>query len=70
MTCRVARSYQHFAQMEPVTCSECGSTHMDVRVTSGTLGPHLCPICAQSLSPRVASSVPEPRVPMRHRQVA
>lgn len=70
MTCRVARSYQHFGDMEPVTCSKCGSIHIDVRVTSGTLGPHLCPIFAQSLSPRVASSVREPRTPMRYRQVA
>jgi hypothetical protein len=70
MTCRVARSYQHFDHGEPVTCSECGSTHMDVRVTSSTLGPHLCSICAQSSIPRVASSVHELRVPMRYRLVA
>lgn len=70
MTCRVARSYQHFDHVEPVTCSECGSTHMDVHVTSSTLGSHLCPTCAQSTSPRVESSVHEPREPMRYRQVA
>ena len=70
MTCRVARSYQHFIQMEPVLCSECGSTYMDVRVASGTLGPQLCPICAQSLSPRVVSSVHAPRGPMRPQKVA
>lgn len=70
MTCRVARSYQHFVQMEPVPCSECGSTYMDVPVASGTLGSHLCAICAQSLSPRVVSSVHAPRVPMRHQKVA
>mgnify|MGYP001173718408 CR=1 FL=1 len=70
MTCRVARSYQHFVQMEPVPCSECGSAYMDVAVASGTLGSHLCPICAQSLSPRVASSVHAPRGPMRHQKVA
>lgn len=70
MTCRVARSYQHFVQMEPVPYSECGSTYLDVRVASGTPGPHLCPICAQSLSPRVMSSIHAPRVPMRHQQVA
>jgi hypothetical protein len=70
MTCRVARSYQHFDHVEPVTCSECGSTHMDVHVTSSTLGPHLCPSCAQSLSPRVASSVHAPRMLMRHQKVA
>ena len=70
MTCRVARSYQHFVQMEPVHCSECGSTYMDVRVASGTLGPQLCPICAKPLSPRAMSSVHAPRVPLRHQQVA
>jgi len=70
MTCRVARSYQHFVQMEPVPCSECGSTYLDVCVASGTLGPHLYPIGAQSLSPRVESSIHAPRVPMRHQQVA
>ena len=70
MTCQVARSYQHFVQMEPVPCSECGSTYMDVRVASGTLRPHRCPICAQSLSPRVVSSVHAPCVPMRHQKVA
>ena len=70
MTCRVARSYQHFVQMEPVPCSECGSTYMDVRVASGTLGPQLCPVCAQSLSPRVGSSDHVPRLAMRQRQVA
>jgi len=71
MTCRVARSYQHFAQMESIPCSECGSTYyMDVPVTSGTLGPHLCPTCAQSVNPRVESSVQAPRVPMTYQKVA
>jgi hypothetical protein len=70
MTCRVARSYQHFVQMEPVPCSECGSTYMDVPVASGTLGSQLCPICAQSLSPRVVSSDHVPREAMRHQQAA
>ena len=70
MTCRVARSYPHFDHVEPVTCSECGSAHMDVHVTSSTVGPHLCPICAQHSSLCVASSVNEPRMPMRYRQVA
>ncbi len=70
MTCRVARAYQHFIQMEPVPCSECGSTYLDVRVASGTLGLHLCPICAQSLSPRVVSSVHALGVPMMHQKVA
>ena len=70
MTCRVARSYQQFVQVDPVSCSECGSTYLDVRVASGTLGPHVCTICAQSLSPPVVSSIHAPRVPIRHQQVA
>jgi hypothetical protein len=70
MTCRVARSYQHFAQMEPVPCFECGSAYMDVPVASWIRGPRLCPICAQSLSPRVVSLVYAPCVPMRHQKVA
>jgi predicted Zn-ribbon and HTH transcriptional regulator len=70
MTCRVARSYQRFVQMEPVPCSECGSTYLDVRVASGTPGPNLCPICARSLGPHVVSSVHAPRVLMRHQKVA
>jgi hypothetical protein len=70
MTCRVARSYQHFTRMGPVPCSECGLIYLDVRVASGTLGPYLCPICAQSLSPHVMSFIHASRVPMRHQQVA
>ena len=70
MTCRVARSYQRFVQIEPVPCSECGSTYLDVRVASRTPGPHLCLICAQSLGPHVVTSVHAPRVPMRHQKVA
>lgn len=70
MTCRVARSYQRFIQMEPVSCSECGSTYLDVRVASGTLGPHLCSICTKSLSPHVMSYSRTSRVPMRFQQVA
>ncbi len=48
MTCRVARSFQSHTQMEPVSCCGCGSSHLEVFWTSKTLGPHLCPICAQS----------------------
>jgi hypothetical protein len=70
MTCRVARSYPHFAQMEPIPCSECGSTYIDVGVTSGSFEPHLCPICAQSLSLSAVPSLYAPRAPMRHQQVA
>ncbi|MDI3463464.1 MAG: hypothetical protein OJF50_002285 [Nitrospira sp.] len=71
MTCRVARSYRHFAQIESVHCSECGSTYMDVPVTSGTLErPHLCPTCAQSVSTGGAWTEDATRVPMRHQKVA
>lgn len=49
MTCRVARSYQNYTQMESVCCCECGSTHLEVFGASNTMGPYLCPICAQSL---------------------
>ena len=68
MTCRVARSYQDFVQMESVPCSECGS--MDLRVTAGTLGPHLCPICAQSVSMVGAWTEDAKYAPMRQRSAA
>lgn len=70
MTCRVARSYQYCDQMEPVCCSKCGSASVSVPVVSRTLGPNLCSICAQSVSPRLALSAHAPREPMRHRRVA
>lgn len=70
MTCRVARSYQYYAQMESVPCSECGSTYMDVRLTSRTLEPHLCPTCAQSVSAGGAWREDATGVPMRHQKVA
>ena len=69
MTSRVARSYPHFAQMEPAYCSECGSVDMDVRVTSGPLESHQCPVCTQFLNLRTLPSLHAPRVPMRHQQV-
>lgn len=49
MSCRVARSFRYHTQMETVYCCECGSTHVDVLLTSGTLGPYLCPNCARSM---------------------
>jgi hypothetical protein len=49
MTCRVARSFDNQRRMEPVYCSECGSIHPEARGALNTLGPHLCPICAQSI---------------------
>jgi len=70
MTCRVARSFPHRIPMEPVSCCECGATHMEVLLTSGTLGPHLCPICAQSMVEGRAWTKDEIRVPMRVQPVA
>ena len=49
MACRVARSFQNHAQMEPVCCCECGSTNLEVFSTSKTLGPHLCLAYALSM---------------------
>jgi hypothetical protein len=49
MTCRVARSFREYIQREPVCCSECGSTYLEVVSTSSTLGPYLCASCARSL---------------------
>jgi hypothetical protein len=48
MTCRVARLPQDLAGMNLVYCCECGSANLEVFHTSRTLGPHLCPTCAQS----------------------
>ena len=48
MTCRVARSFQNHAQVDPVNCCECGSANLEVFWTSKVLGPHLCPMCVQS----------------------
>jgi hypothetical protein len=48
MTCRVARSFQNYPQMEPISCCECGSTHLEAFLTSKALGPYLCPLCAQA----------------------
>ena len=60
MTCRAARSYQHLVQMELVSCSECGSTHADMHMALGALGPHLCSSCAESLTSCVLSSTQVP----------
>ena len=49
MACRVARSLQNLTQRALVFCSECGSTDVEMCFASRTLGPHLCPICAQSM---------------------
>ncbi len=56
MTCRVARLPQDLARMNLVYCCQCGSSNLEVVRTSRILGPHLCPICAQS---RIEYSVSE-----------
>jgi hypothetical protein len=62
MTCRVARSFQNYARREPACCCECGSTYLEEFLTSKTVGPRLCSICAQSVVERGASKElsPEP----------
>jgi hypothetical protein len=48
VTCRVARSFQTHAQMDPVYCCKCGSSALEVLWTSKSVGPHLCPMCVQA----------------------
>jgi hypothetical protein len=48
VTCRVARSFQTHAQVDPVYCCQCGSRNLEVFWTSKALGPHLCAMCVQS----------------------
>ena len=50
MTCRVARLSQDLLRLELAFCCECGSADLEVCYTSKALGPHLCPICVQSLA--------------------
>lgn len=52
MACRVARSFRDLIHRTLVSCSECGSTDAEMCYASNTLGPHLCPICAQSMVDR------------------
>lgn len=49
MSCRVARSFQDYTRMEPVCCCECGSTYLELFLTSKTPGPRLCANCARSV---------------------
>ena len=48
MTCRVARLSQDLFCINLAFCCECGSADLEVCHTSKALGPHMCPICAQS----------------------
>ena len=49
MTCGVARLSQDLLRVDLAFCCECGSGDLEVCYTSKALGPHLCPICAQSM---------------------
>jgi hypothetical protein len=49
MTCGVARLSQHLLRVDLAFCCECGSGDLEVFYTSKALGPHLCPVCAQSM---------------------
>ncbi len=49
MTCRVARVLQDPPRIDLISCSECGSSDLEVCYASNTLGPHLCQACAQTM---------------------
>lgn len=70
MTCRVARSSQDLPLIDLVFCCECGSTDLEVCSTLKALGPHLCPICAQSMVECGASKETRTRSPMARQPVA
>ncbi len=70
MTCRVARLSQDLLRIDLAFCSECGSADLEVCYTSKALGPHLCPICAQSMVECGASKETRTRSPMREQPVA
>jgi hypothetical protein len=50
MTCRVARSFPNQTQIvEPIFCSECGLTQVEVLMASKTRGSYVCLNCVQPL---------------------
>lgn len=65
MTCRVARSSQDLLRIDLAFCYECGSAALEVCYTSKALGPHLCPICAQSMVECGAWEENQTRSPMK-----
>lgn len=70
MTCRVARLSQDLFRMALAFCCECGSADLAMCYTSKALGPHLCPICAQSkVECGTWKEIPA-RSPMREQPVA
>jgi hypothetical protein len=65
VTCRVARSSQDLLRIDLAFCCECGSAALEVCYTSKALGPHLCPICAQSMVECGAWEENQTRSPMK-----
>ena len=70
MTCRVARLSQDLFRMDLAFCCECGSADLEMCYTSKALGPHLCPICAQSKVECGTWKEIQVRSPMREQPVA
>ena len=70
VTCRVARSSQHLLFVGPVFCCECGSADLEMCYASKALGPHLCPICSQSMAEWGAPNGSQTRAPMTEQPVA
>jgi hypothetical protein len=70
VTCRVARLSQDLLRIDMAFCSECGSADLEACFTSKTLGPHLCPICAQSKSECETWKEIQVRSPMMEQTVA
>ena len=70
MTCRVARLSQDLLRIDLAFCCECGSANLEVCHTSKALGPHLCPICAQSKVEYGTWMETQMRLPMREQPVA
>lgn len=70
MTCRVARMSQHFFRVDLVFSCECDSGDLEVCYTSKVLGPHLCPICTQSMVECETWQENQTRSPMTGQPVA
>ena len=65
MTCGVARLSQDLLWIDLAFCCECGSGDLEVCYTSKALGPHLCPICLQSMVEYGARQESQTRLPVQ-----
>jgi hypothetical protein len=70
MTCRVDRLSQDLLRIDLAFCCECGSADLEACFTSKSLGPHLCPICAQPKVECETWKEIQARSPMREQTVA